>query len=861
MELIRVGNFELRPSERMLCCDGRPVELGARAFDLLLVLVEQHGRLVTKATLLDRVWPRLVVDENNLPAQVASLRRILGAGAIRTVPGFGYRLELPVSKGEAVADAGGPTAREAMVVPNAPAEAANRQAEQHAGAPNAAPLKPEPPRLSVPRRTWPNRLGSLVGRDGEVRDLLEAIDRACLVTIVGVAGVGKTRLAREILVRKAETGDAAVAWVALHPIKEAEHVASAIAIALGLSLPAGIDGFAALRQALEQVPLLLILDGAEQFGDALATPLAGLIAQTQGLRALVTSQVPLGIAGETVYRLSVLPVPDRGATGEDTARYPAVELFVQRATAADRRFELSAANATVVAEICRRLDGNPLALELAAARVPALGLGVLLERLDDRFRLLHGALQAAFEWSYGLLNAAEQKVFNRLGSFAGSFTLHAAARCVADETIDTSDAIDLIGRLVDRSLVTVLPVEPPRYALLETARYFALGRLAVLNELAAAQQRMAATMLTLLDVAYQEYWSLDEAIWLHRYAPELNNVRAAIDWASAHDRELGVALYGSAWPLFVETDLYAEGRDRFAQAAKQLSDALPTARIGRFWEAVATYDSTRQCDRARYAAELAAKMHEASADCRAHYYALALLAFNWRGDDAAAQAAFEAARRLEDPAWPARLLAHGALTEGALLMSSSQLIEARSAYRRAVRLALTMSERLALAATVNIVELDIACGEVPAALQLGRPLALSLRHTGHRETRFELLAMTFSALLIAGDVDEARATAGELYDLALRLDTGKLYSVLDAMALLACTNRHYDTAARIAVFADAAHAAHGQAHRRPAEARMQQSVNTILKESLGPDWRHRALDPRERLDEAAACSLALGLRA
>jgi len=133
-----------------------------------------------------------------------------------------------------------------------------------------------------------------------------------------------------------------------------------------------------------------------------------------------------------------------------------------------------------------------------------------------------------------------------------------------DEAIDTAEAIDLIGRLVDRSLVTALPVDPPRYALFETARYFAVGRLTVVGELESAQERMAATMLDLLDSAYQEYWSLDEAIWLHRYEPELDNVRAAIDWAGAHDRTLGVALYGSAWPLFVETDLCAEGRNRFA---------------------------------------------------------------------------------------------------------------------------------------------------------------------------------------------------------------------------------------------------------------------------------------------------------
>ena len=773
MDCLRVGDFELYPAERRLCAAGKPLELGARAFDLLLVLVEYQGRLVTKSTLLERVWPRLVVDENNLPAQIASLRRVLGAGAIRTVPGYGYRLDLAVSKRAVAA---------------------------------AAPDPGAPPRLAPPHRAWPNRLAPLIGREGDVRNLREALVRACLVTIVGAAGVGKTRLAQEILVLEAALPEAAVAWVSLQPLNEAAHVASAIALSLGLSLPEGVDGFAALRSALDQTPVLLILDSAEHLGEQLATQLAGLVLNTQGLAALVTSQAPLGIAGETIYRLAPLAVAAAGSAQPEIEHCAAVELFAQRALAADRRFELTGANAAQIAEICRRLDGNPLALELAAARVPALGIAALLERLDDRFRLLklpgrppdprHGALHAAFDWSYGLLSRAEQKVFNRLGAFSGSFSLHAAARLAADETFDTSEAIDLIGRLVDRSLVTALPVDPPRYSLSETARYYARGRLEAELELDAARQRMGEAMLQLLDAAYQEYWSLDEAIWLHRYEPELDNVRAALNWATDNDRALGVALYGSAWPLFVETDLYAEGRVRYERTVALLSDTLARARVGRFWEAIATYDSSRQCDRARYAAELAADMHGATGDVRSRYYALTLLAFNWRGDDAAARAAFDLARRIEDPTWPPRLLTHGALTDGALLLSRGEFAEARIAYRRAVRLALASSERQALAATVNIVELDIACGDTAAALQLGRPLELSLRHSGRREAWFELLMTMFSALLIAGDTTQARAAGAELYELGRRLDPGKLYSVLDAMAYLACIDRRYDAAAR-----------------------------------------------------------------
>jgi tetratricopeptide (TPR) repeat protein len=326
-----------------------------------------------------------------------------------------------------------------------------------------------------------------------------------------------------------------------------------------------------------------------------------------------------------------------------------------------------------------------------------------------------------------------------------------------------------------------------------------------------------------------------------------------------NDSALGVALFGSAWPLFVETDLYAEGRARYTQVLALLSDALPRARIGRFWEAIAAYDSMRHCDRARYAAELAAAMHAATSDTRSHYYALMQLAFNWHVDTAAARSAFDAARHLEDPAWPARLLTYGALTEGALLMSAGQFVEARAAYQRAVRLALTTSERQALAATVNIVELDIACGNTAAALQLGRPLALSLRHLGRRETRFELLVVIFSALLIAGEIDEARATGAELYELAVRFDTSNLYAVLDAMAFLACQDGRYDAAARIEACSDVTHESHGQVRRRPAEERMRTAVISVLDERLGPMWRTATRDCREQLDEATACSIALGL--
>jgi predicted ATPase/DNA-binding winged helix-turn-helix (wHTH) protein len=826
MDLIRVGAFELYPSERRLCSAGRPVEIGSRAFDLLLVLVENPGRLVTKATLIERVWPRLVVDENNLPAQVASLRRILGAGAIRTVPRFGYRLDLEVSAGES------------------------------GGREEAASARDTALRVSIPRRSWPERLSPLVGRAEEANALQAALARERLVTLVGGAGVGKTRLAQEILARESKRADAAVAWVPLEPLDDPGRLPSAIALALGLDLPDAPDLHASLRQALERLPILLILDGAEHLAGAIAAPVAALISESSGLRVLVTSQLPLGIAGETVHRLPPLPAGDAAA------------LFVQRARQADRRLDSAAWNDALVDEICRRLDGNPLALELAAARVPSFGLPALLDRLDDRFRLLkrgdafdprHGVLRAAFDWSYGLLTPAEQRLFDRLGAFAGSFSLDCASRSVADESLDPLDAIDRIGRLVDRSLVTVLPTEPPRYALSETARCYAQERLASTGALPDSRRRMAEALLQTLDRAYEEYWSTDEAAWLNQYEPEIDNVRAAVAWAGREDAELAVALHGSAWPLFAESDLHAETRAGHEEAIALLRDSLQPARVARFWEAVAACATGRQCDRARYAAELAAGLHQAADDDRSRYFALMQLVANGLHEPSGVRGAFDVAKRLERPDWPARILAHGAMVEGMLLTAEGDYPGARDAHRRALGYALTTSERQALAATACIVELDIACGATAAALQLGRPLAISLRYSGRRETRYELLALNLGALLLADERDEAKATAAELHELARRLDPGRLDIALEAMALLAARDGRAPLSARIAHAADAARERHGRPRRRPAEERLREATGEILDRQLGPGWSTRAAAQRT-LSESEACEMALGLR-
>jgi hypothetical protein len=254
-------------------------------------------------------------------------------------------------------------------------------------------------------------------------------------------------------------------------------------------------------------------------------------------------------------------------------------------------------------------------------------------------------------------------------------------------------------------------------------------------------------------------------------------------------------------------------------------------------------------------------MHTDTGDRQARYYSLLLLASNWRIDNEAARAAYETARALEDPAWPARLLAFGAQTEAALLLTRGEFAGARAAYQRALRAALTVSERQALAATAELVELDVACGEPAAALQLARPLVHRLRHSSRSGVRFGLLVATLEALLQSGELQEARAIASEILEVGTRLEPARLYTALDAMTQLACAEQRYAVAARIAACADAAYALHGQGERRLTEARLRAQTEACLARELGSGWRDSAIDRNAPLDERGACALAVGLTA
>ena len=362
----RFGRFELQPAERRLLDDGQPVALGARAFDVLLMLVERPGQLVTKNDLLTQVWAGLVVEENNLQVQISSLRKVLGQGAVATIPGRGYRFGLQVERSDMLAADVGTAASGS----------------------SASPATPVPTRA---RTNLPAYLPSLYGRAQDLATIKALLRQHAVVTVVGAGGIGKTRVAQavaaDIAVEFAADFPDGVWWVELAGLSDGALVPSTVARALGVQVPGDRPRVDAIASLLAAQRLLLVLDNCEHLADTVAGFVDAVRSAAPHVRILATSQETLKTVEEHIYRLGGLAVPiDDGAV--DPLQAGAIELFVARAQGADPNFALTAVHAPAVIEICRRLDGIPLAIELAAARLPLLGVEGLRTRLGERFNIL-----------------------------------------------------------------------------------------------------------------------------------------------------------------------------------------------------------------------------------------------------------------------------------------------------------------------------------------------------------------------------------------------------------------------------------------------------------------------------------------
>jgi non-specific serine/threonine protein kinase len=667
-ERYHFGAFDLQPDKRRLLKDGATISLRPRAFDLLAALVDRAGHLLTKDELLDQVWPKMVVEEAALHVQVSALRKVLGADAITTVSGRGYQFTLPVTTGDGEAN-----------------------------------------RASKPKHNLPYQLTSFIGREQEIAQLVELVTANRLVTLTGAGGAGKTRLALEVAAQVVESCPDGVWLVELASLSDASLVLQTLARALGLTEQPGKRLIDTIADHLASKRLLLMLDNAEHLLDACVQLVDRILRCSSSVVMLVTSRQRLGLAGERTYRVPSLTVPDRTEqlAPERISSYEGVRLFVERAQLLRRDFEVTSSNATAVASICYRLDGIPLAIELAAPRLVSMSVKELNQRLDERFALLTGGSRAALprhrtlrsliDWSYDLLTSSEQAMLSRVSVFAGGWTLATAEQVCTGNGIEAPEVIDLLASLADKNLVLADEKQgKTRYRMLETVRQYAKDRLRESGEEAQWRNRHLASFLGLAEEAFPEVRGPSPQVWLDRLAAEHDNLRAALGWSAATSQEQGLQLAASLYRYWFIRGHLTEGREWYAR----LLEALPS--------------DTALVDRAR-------ALNNAGILARV------------QGDHAAAQTLLQESlaigRELNAPKRITAALGNLAI----VAMEQARYEDAEALLQETAMLERAIGDRLALAGTLeNLGVLLRVRGDYPAARLLLEESLTTMRDIGER---------------------------------------------------------------------------------------------------------------------------------
>jgi predicted ATPase/DNA-binding winged helix-turn-helix (wHTH) protein len=544
------GPFRLLAAERLLYQGEVALRLGSRALDILIVLVERAGEVVSKRDLIARVWPDVVVDESSLRVQLVSLRKALGdgqAGAryVTNVPGRGYCFVAPVSRAATPGQLQATT--EKPVAASKPVSGYDTQ--------------------------LPAQLTRMVGREDAVRTISSQLAGQRFVSIVGPGGMGKTTVAVSVSHVFVAEFEVPACFVDLGALTTPELVAATIASALGVVVQSA-NPLPSLMAFLQHRRLLLVIDCCEHVVEATATLAERIFRDAPEVHILATSREKLRVEGEHVHRLMPLESPpnEEGLTAAKALEYSAVQLFVERAAAGDNGFELSDGDASIVADICRKLDGIALAIELVAGRVDAYGIRGTAEFLNNRFGLLwqsrrtalprHQTLNAMLDWSYRLLTAFEQTILCRLSLFVGTFSLDAARSIAADVDVDEARVVDAVGSLVAKSLASAEKAGDAtmRYRLLDTTRAYVSSKLAESGEMDVIARRHAIYFCQFLEVADAADSTCRATHGLMGRVEQLGNVRAALEWSFSDrgDRSVATALAAVSAPLFLELSLLSE---------------------------------------------------------------------------------------------------------------------------------------------------------------------------------------------------------------------------------------------------------------------------------------------------------------
>jgi len=554
-EVISFGPFRLHAAQRLIERKGAPLHLSGRALDILIALVEQASRVVSKNELMARVWPDATVDESSLRVHVAALRKALGdgeAGAryVTTLTGQGYCFVAPVSRSSE---------------PALPMTANSKSGQTH---------------------NLPTRPTRMVGRDQTVQEISEQLKTERFVTIAGPGGIGKTTVAVSVGHELLAEFAGAAHFFDLGPLNDPVLVPGAVASTLGL-LVQSADPIPGLIAFLRDKRMLLILDSCEHVIETAAALAERIFEGAPQAHILATSRESLRVEGEHVYRLSPLASPpdDASLTAARALDFPAVQLFVERAIAKGRRFVLNDADAPVVGEICRRLDGMALAIELAAGRIDVYGVQETMALLNDRFKLLwdgrrtalprHQTLSATLDWSYDLLSTLERSILCRLSVFVGVVTLEGARAVATGDDIDETQVVTVLVGLVAKSLISAdTSVPATRYRLLDTTRAYASAKLSESGEAGDVKRRHASYFLELFERVDGNSFTPLQAKSFAIFADQIGNVRTALEWCFSErgDGLLGVALAAASAPLFLEMSLLTECHRWTERAVAALDD-------------------------------------------------------------------------------------------------------------------------------------------------------------------------------------------------------------------------------------------------------------------------------------------------
>ena len=588
---MRFGRIEVRPDQRQVLVDGRPVAIAARAYDVLWALIQHRDRVVTKNELLDWVWPGVVVEEHNLHTQISSLRKVVGTKAIATIPGRGYRFV-------AVADS------DAGQQP-----ASTGRAESTAG--NDLPRDGGTACLPAPsgERT------SLIGREADLVVLEPLLGSSRVVTICGPGGVGKTTVAHALVEQVAATKGSDIAWVELSTLIDAVRIPGAIAIALNIGEQTDLAP-AALCCALARRQVLVVLDNCEHLVEAVSELVQLLLDASPTVRFLTTSREPLKLRDEQCYLLEGLACLQAGASPTEACRPPSSRLLEARARLHDSRFSLAAEQLESAIRLCQALEGNPLAIEMAASRIHLFGLDGVLDRLAERLQFLsssarnpvqrHSSLWATLDWSYSLLSEGAQQALRRLSVFVGPFEFKSAEQLLHEAGFPAPEATEAVAELVAKSLLAEAHGTLPRRRFAETTRMFGAELLARQGERDCALRHHEQVMTQRAGQGDEQFWRLSDHAWLSHFSSDLPDVMEAFARACERgDADTAAVLSIGLRPHFVLKGLDAPARQVTQQLLALLPGASPLAQA-RIWTFVSSMnlvsvggisrlESTRKC--------------------------------------------------------------------------------------------------------------------------------------------------------------------------------------------------------------------------------------------------------------------------